>query len=401
MAVPSRAPPSRSEGNLREKIGLPAGRPDFSVFSYKRSGRYFCNMATSIQNNLLEYYFSSQLPDLRWQTDEEVLTVSLYCPIDGIDILELTLTAVGGYVDLQEVRDAVERKMRYLNKDQIYLQVRWKVPSARIYNISGGCNVYYCVKSISESCSAWLQSHFLTTLKSKPLPGSGSTEQLYFVNPTPLAVTTELLVTCRLSSGLVRVVDVPDFFEEIPVATTLVRSLSWNLNDVMAAAGDVESTVEEVLAVTIRVGSRLMTYYKPAVRSTAVFVFTNAFGVHETARLNCVTTKKTKDERKVAHVAHRAKVYDLDPQVTYETETCPLPLEVADWLSQLVTAPYAWLGDGTPILVTDGESSISDDAAVMNTVKFTWQRDDARDALDVTAADVNIFVKPPFAHQFD
>ena len=33
MAAPSRVPPLRSGGNLREKIGLPAGRPDFSVFS--------------------------------------------------------------------------------------------------------------------------------------------------------------------------------------------------------------------------------------------------------------------------------------------------------------------------------------------------------------------------------
>ena len=358
-------------------------------------------MATSIQNNLLAYYFSSQLPDLQWQTDSEALIVSLYNPDGGISIVEVKLTAVNQTVKLWGVQESVERWMRHHSKAMIPLVVRWRESENVGFSYGNTMHIYYCVKSISESCSAWLQSHFLTTLKSKPLPGSGSTEQLYFVNPTPLAVTPELLVTCRLSSGLVRVVDVPDFFEEIPVATTLVRSLLWNLNDVMAAAGDVESTVEEVLAVTIRVGSRLMTYYKPAVRSTAVFVFTNAFGVHETARLNCVTTKKTKDERKVAHVAHRAKVYDLDPQVTYETETCPLPLEVADWLSQLVTAPYAWLGDGTPILVTDGESSISDDAAVMNTVKFTWQRYDARDALDVTAADVNIFVKPPFAHQFD
>ena len=65
-------------------------------------------MATTLQNNLLEFYFSSQLPDFRWQTDEEALTVCLYCPTDGVYILELTLTAVGGYVDMLEVRDAVD-----------------------------------------------------------------------------------------------------------------------------------------------------------------------------------------------------------------------------------------------------------------------------------------------------
>jgi hypothetical protein len=357
-------------------------------------------MATSIQNNLLEYYFSSQLPDLRWQTDEEALTVSLYCPIEGVDILELTLTAVGGYVDLQEVRDAVERKMRYLNKDQIYLQVRWKEPSARIYNISGGCNVYYCVQNIVGSCSAWIEAHFLTTLKSKPLPGENATERLYFYASRAMVVTPQTWVTCRLSDGTVRTIEV-SYFGSVSVSDSTKGVLSWTLPDMLDAAQDENEDVEEVLAVAINAGSRIMNYYKPRITPNLAIAFLNCFSLTEIAWLNCVTTKKTKDGRKVAHVAHRAKVYDLDPQVTYETETCPLPLEVADWLSQLVTAQLAWLGDGTAIVITEGDASISDDAAVMNTLKFTWQRDDSRDLANIDGVDINIFNQPPFGYQFD
>lgn len=357
-------------------------------------------MATTLQNNLQEFYFSSQLPDFRWQTDEEALTVCLYCPTDGVYILELTLTAVGGYVDMLEVRDAVERKMRYLNKDQIYLLVQWKEPGTRYYNISGGCNVYYCTQNVVGNCSAWLDAHFLTTLKSKPLPIGDAVERLYFYAPRAMVVTPHVSVTCRMSDDSVRTLSV-SFFEATSASASVKANLSWTLPRMLAAAQDADADAVEVLAVAIQAGSRVMTYYKPALQPDLAITFLNCFGLTEIAWLNCVTTKKTKDSRKVAHVAHRAKVYDLDLQVTYETETCPLPLEMADWLSQLVTSQLAWLGDGTAIVITDGDASISDDAATMNTVKFTWQRDDSRDLMNIDGVDINIFTQPPFGYQFD
>lgn len=358
-------------------------------------------MATTLQNDLLAFYFSSQLPDLRWQTDEDAITVSLYCPADGIgDILELTLTAVGGYVDLLEVRDAVERKMRYWHKDHIPLVVRWRETDSNAYTSSQTIQVYYCVKNIVGSCSAWINTHFLTTLKSKPLPVGDAVERLYFYAPRSMVVTPRTSVTCLLSDGTVRTMAVSFFLGET-VGISTRGNLSWTLPDMLEAAQRVNADVVEVLAVAIQAGSRVMNYYKPELVPNLAIAFLNCFGLTEIAWLNCVTTKKTKDSRKVAHVAHRATVYDLDPQVTYETETCPLPLETADWLSQLIIAPLTWLGDGTAIVITDGDASISDDAAVMNSVKFTWQRDDSRDLENIDNVDINIFQQPPYSYQFD
>ena len=311
-------------------------------------------MATTLQNNLLAYYFSSQLPDLRWETDSEALTVSLFCP-DGGSILEVTLTPTANVVKLWEVREAVERRMRHLNVSHIPLFVRWREAGEQTFSQANVIHVYYCNLNIYTSCSEWMTTHFLTTLESKPLPAPGATENLFFVHPVPVAVTPELLATCRLTTG----------------------------------------------EVTIRVESRVMTYYKPAIPADQAFVFANAFGVQETAWLNCVTVTKTKDARKVASVARRAMLYDFDQSVTHEVETSPLPLEVAHWLAQLVTSPWTWLGNGEPIIITDGDASISDDAAVMNNIKFTWQHDDARDVMTIDGSDINIFQQPPFSHQFD
>lgn len=358
-------------------------------------------MATTLQNNLLAFYFSSQLPDLKWQTDEEALTVSLYCPDGSVGrILELTLTAVSGYVDLLEVRDAVERKMRYLHKDHIPLVVQWKETDSDAYTSSSTIQVYYCVKNIVGSCSAWIAAHFLTTAKSKSLPTGDAVERLYFYSPRSMIVAPTTYVTCRLSDNTVRTVTV-NFFGNVSSGVSTRGGLSWTLPDMLEAAQDVDEDIEEVLAVTIQAGSRVMNYYKPALQTNLAIAFLNCFGLTEIAWLNCVTVKKTKDSRKVAHVAHRATVYDLDPQVTYETETCPLPLETADWLSQLIVAPLAWLGDGTAIVITDGDAPISDDAAVMNSVKFTWQRDDSRDLENIDGVDINIFIQPPYSYQFD
>jgi len=358
-------------------------------------------MATSIINNTLrDYYFTSQLPDLQWETDCDSLDVML-CKVGNDEpILSAHLAAVNGRVRLWEVRESVERWMRNHGMAQVDMYARWKEPGAGVFGRFKNLHVYYCSNNMDEDCAGWLQDHFLTTIDSKTLPGTNETEFLSFVNLSTVAITPLVSATCRLSTGEVRVVTLDGYCAAIPANTALIQRISWNIVDLRAAVVAANPTVEEVLAVAINVGGRTMTYYKPAIPANAEFVFKNCFGVLETAWLNCVTTTKTKDGRKVAQVARRATLYDLDVTVTHEVETAPLPLEVASWLSQLVTSPEAWIA-GKPILVTDGETSISDDAAEMNTVKFTWQRDDARDDIDIAAADVNIFVKPPFSYQFD
>lgn len=357
-------------------------------------------MATTLTNNLLAFYFSCQLPDLEWNTDSESLTVSLYCPSNGGDLLVVNLAAVGGKVKLWEVRETVERWMRHRNRPVIPLVVRWKEASAGGYQYANATpRVYYCSEAIGESCSNWFQYHFFSTATEKILPVDGATERLYFTNPYNFIFTPKALVTYRLQDGTVRGEDLDlDNVQAVPGDVSLV---SFTVDALRARVEALLETSVEVIAVTVRVGQRSMVYYKPELPATAAFAFMNMFGVTEVAWLHCATTTKRKDGRKIANVARRAAVYDMDLEVTHEVETAPLPLATAQWLAQLVTSPKVWLADGTPVIITDGTSEVNDDHSVMNTVKFTWKRDDNRGTLGESAEDIQIFTQPPFSFQFD
>lgn len=370
-------------------------------------------MATELTTELQKHCFSSRLPDMEFETDCEKLTVALCDPnISNVDspfgeILKVTLTPAGGEVTLWEVRDVVEKYMRLHGYDNMKLCVRWKEPEDAGYTTSPTTmRVYYCkeigpdfiISDDEKGLDLWGDHYFLSTAQSKVLPPEGATERLYFWAQNS-DERRKAWVTYRLEDGTVRGMDVN--IDNIYGSGLRLYFVSFT---VAALRTQVETELEtsvEVIAVTVRVGQRSMVYYKPELPATAAFAFMNVFGVTEVAWLHCATTTKRKDGRKIANVARRAAVYDMDLEVTHEVETAPLPLATAQWLAQLVTSPKVWLADGTPVIITDGTSEVNDDHSVMNTVKFTWKRDDNRGTLGESAEDIQIFTQPPFSFQFD
>lgn len=355
-------------------------------------------MATTLTTSLLTHYFSSQLPDLEWTTDSETLTVQLWCPIETRTLLEVDLTAVSGTVKLWEVREVAERWMRHNGLTFMPLVARWKEPGMMSYLFGPTMQVYYCTDILGATPATWIENNFLTTAPSKLLPAEGAMERLYFSDTASRNVTPKALVSYRLEDGTVRTMDVPG--AEIQTAAGRISTVEFTVAELQRFVENQLETSVEVLAVTMRAGARVMAYYKPGTPANAAFAFRNMFNATEVAWLHCATTTKRKDGRKMASIARRTALYDLSLEVSHEVETEPLPLDIARWLAQLVTSPQAWLADGTPIVITDGEASISDDESVMNTIKFTWRRDDAR-AMSENQEDYNIFTQPPYSYQFD
>lgn len=373
-------------------------------------------MATELTTELQKHCFTSRIPNMEFETDCDQLIVALCNPdltsvmVPGGgpgDILKVTLAAAGGLVTLWEVREFVEKYMFLAGYSNMKLCVRWKEPGDTSYtNAAPTMHVYYCkdlgpdmiISDDENGLDLWADHHFLSTAQSKVLPPEGATERLYFWAQHS-DERRKAWVTYRLEDGTVRGMDVD--IDNIYSSHLRLCCVTFTVDDLRTQVESELETSVEVIAVTVRVGQRSMVYYKPELPATAAFAFMNVFGVTEVAWLHCATTTKRKDGRKIANVARRAAVYDMDLEVTHEVETAPLPLATAQWLAQLVTSPKVWLADGTPVIITDGTSEVNDDHSVMNTVKFTWKRDDNRGALGESAEDIQIFTQPPFSVQFD
>ncbi len=67
---------------------------------------------TSLTTQTRAFFFSSELPDLAWSTDQQEVHVRLYYQHTGNMLADVTLTASGGRVTLYETREIVERYMR-------------------------------------------------------------------------------------------------------------------------------------------------------------------------------------------------------------------------------------------------------------------------------------------------
>lgn len=339
---------------------------------------------------------SSQLPDIEFTTSAAKLIVALYDPYDDRRFLEVTLAAVAEEVTLAEVRDVVEQRMTDLDTQRMNLHVLWRENETDSWS-SKSVRVHYCDLDFDGDADTWLLSHFLTTQSWKPMPVDGHIELLHLYHPTAgEQITFAMQAMCRLDDGTITPVTLSE--SSSVEAADHVIGFSWTLQDVKAR---VEQQIEQnadILAVSVMAGLRTMNYYS-TLQPDLVLRFRNCFNVVEWAAINCATRRKVRDNRDTAMVGRRAVRYGRGRAVEYETETAPLMMAHALWLDQALTSPATWLADGTPIVITDSDISVTDDRAALNTVKFTWRRADGRAHIVVEQRD-RIFTEE-FTRQFD
>lgn len=353
-------------------------------------------MATTMTTILPAHCMSSQLPDIEFSTSAAKLIVALYDTTNNTRFLQVTLTAVSGMVTLTEVREAVEQRMADSDQRRLALQVQWRENDTDSWS-STPVRVHYCDLNFDGDADTWMLTHFLTTQSWKPMPLDGRTEMLHLYHPTAgEQVTFAMQAMCRLADGTVTPITLSQ--SSSIVATDDVIGYTWTLQDVET---QVEQQIEEaadILAISVMAGQRTMNYYR-TLQPDLVLRFRNCFNVDEWAAINCATRRKVKDDRDTAMVGRRAVRYGRGRAVEYETETAPLMMAHALWLDQALTSPKTWLADGTPIVITDSDISVTDDRAALNTVKFTWRRADGRAHIVVEQSD-RIFTEE-FTRQFN
>lgn len=350
-------------------------------------------MATTLKTTLPDTCLSSMLPDIEWTTNAKQVTVTLTADDATAPFLTSELWAHDGTVCLYEVREAVEKYMRAHDLAAMTLHV-----SISAIENTATVKVIYCDKVPPGDVDNLLTSRFLTTATWKPLPPEGITETLSFCEPiAEVDVTPTFLVSLRDSAGDVRHVTLTA--SENLTATGTVQTVLISTDAIRSHLAQVVESDFELLALNVRVGSRSMQYYRQEPHPNAAFLFMNCFNVPELALLQCATTTKTKDERKIGYVGRRRVKYNPNRTVEHEVQTAPMPMEQARWIDQLVTSPTVWLTDGAQVVITDGECEVSDDNAALSSVKFTWMYSDARGSLTMPEAVQRIFTEE-FTYQF-
>lgn len=356
---------------------------------------------TSLNTQIKAFYLSSAVPDLQWQTDADEVQIRLYYQHTGNTLFESALTSTAGFVSLYETREIIERYMRLNGIARLYpLQVEHRENDS--WRLDASMTIIFCEKNIKldehdYSTSGWLQDHFLSTLTAKVLPTDDDTvEQLFFVQPQGTPRNPSLHVAYIDDDDNIASSDITLQASFNPSQTNLFVC-EFSIADIKSAITDAVN----IIAVTVSVGSRHMEYYRPARRENVAFRFLNTFNVMESAYLAAVVSRKTEDNRKIAHLNGKLAPYDRKPVTEYEVETAPLSFEEASWIDQLITSPDVRLLDGTPLIITDGEAVCNNNNAEMNSAKFTYRELDQRHSISGQEPAPNIFTVPPHSYQFD
>lgn len=345
-------------------------------------------MATTMTTAIGPLLWSSDIPELEFSTDAEELSVTV---VVGTDVLlDIVQSAYNNKVKVWNVRDVVERYLLHNHLATALVNIT-VTPSGDSANTVSSFTVVYCSKSSKSSVSQWCSLNFLTTARYKVLT-AGMVDTLYFFAEAAGPLQIMYHVTTLTPSNEVRVVDVDGETVTAPALSVISVPL-----DLSALEEEVES---DVIGVAVRVGGRVLNYYRVEPSPTAGFVFYNCFNVPELVSLSCSTTSKVKDDRKVARVSRRSVLYNALKRTSYEVVTSPMRLDLARWLEELSTSVRTWLSDGTPIVITEYEVELSDDHAAANVIKFTWQRSYGESLLELRSSGMGIF-QAPFTYQFE
>ena len=135
----------------------------------------------------------------------------------------------------------------------------------------------------------------------------------------------------------------------------------------------------DIIAMTVHKGERVMTIFVTDDEPAAAFLFANAFGCDEWLFCYAETTRKTAVDRSIAQCNGRDSFYDQRVTRTNELKTNAITPAEADRYNELFISKSAYIARGSTlvaVLLTDIDSSISDDASDNIRMKFSWRLND-------------------------
>lgn len=297
--------------------------------------------------------------------------------INNSAVYVTTLYQHGSVVTFYGLREIVEQHMLANNLPLASLKI-----TAEIYggtDTFGDVDILYCAyRQGDEIAENFYRFHFLSNRNYFVIPRDAY-HLLYFFDEGQEAIQSFAECVFETEDGhqthRVNMTNFPQGHEEVRQLLSHPRQM------MIYARRQIGDDCGKLLAYTIHVAERSMTFFVTDEQPIAAFAFRNAYNVEEYAFIFGTETFKTTVDRKEAICQGKHSFYNQEVERRHEVTTAPLSLEEAHWLNELfcsrnVTMEVTPDFDAEKVLISDITSEISDRADEKVRLKFSWWFDD-------------------------
>lgn len=336
-------------------------------------------MALTLSTYIAQVYFSAQVPEITYSTDDDRIDVEVI--VGGDKVFGETFYPYGGRATVRDLRSLIEAHCE--NRHDVYSSVTVSASSPDGTRVQTEFAVIYCTFISSVQAASFVVNHFLTTRTAKILPRHElAVDYLSLYADGNSSFRWRYLVTYT-KDGVTR----SSYIDNEPLTTQQrgVVAVAIRYAEIRNKTEQLFGPGIRLLSFAVEIGERSFMYFVQDHQPKAMFLFANAFGCMEMALLDCETTDKVTTSRSIAVINGRSEFYNREHTKEYEVQSAPLTDEQSRWLEQMFTSynvrhvkDYSEIEDDDlsnpeEILITDFTSEISDTDSELNTVKFTWQ----------------------------
>lgn len=291
----------------------------------------------------MDTIYTSQLSDLSLSSSLDSLRVTVKA--NGRSLLDELYYSYGGVLPLPDIQYVVEQFMRVEGLSVAAVSIGSEDDPAFGYEAT----VVYMPNLPAQAVDAreLMESSFLTSHSVAMLPASISylpvPLNLAFVAVEPVnSVTRSYQVRDLegnvLSRGLTSTVYAQSGLDGFkPSAARLTVNVWQDLKAIEASAGVPEGSYS-LVALKVKAGERVMTYYVDPLLDHGVefFTFRNSFNALESVALPGSLKEKVESDRSIALLTHRLASYNRQTDRSYEFTTGLIPFESIEAVTALV-----------------------------------------------------------------
>ena len=320
------------------------------------------------------YSFTSCIPDILSLSEISSPSVVLSIFLNGeqTSIFSTTLYTYRNTVSIYDIRSIIESYME--EKQWVYATLSIQVSAGGESHRVGECTLIYSRLDRTDDAKSFLQSHFLTSHSVRMVPHGFALSLSYLLFPNESAQCSATFILRQSEEDA----PITYMLNDTVIQSTEQELHTERLTEEALLALLPEGVSGTLLSLTLSRGKRSFTIYITEETPTLTLGFTNEFNIQDTLYLTALNKQKLNFDRSTATCCGVATFYDEHSRPEFESESSSLSYALARYLtlalqSDSVSMVSDAFPDGTPILITEIESELSDASNALNKVKFNWR----------------------------